>query len=366
MKSILIKGYFGHENIGDDIFCIVSQWMIILYLPNYFPIYIGKNLPKLIGKGIKVTYSNNLFKKIKEIFYILKADKIIYFGGSVFQKRFSLLDLRFYEFLINTIRKKIIVFGTSIGPFKTQQDRRYFEKTFRKVLSISVRDIESKDRMNNIGKNVSFSFDPAIMISDVYPDLLKSHKMNGKIKLGLSLTQYENRDSNINSSLNFEPRIYMIENIISRLISEGKLESINIYIFNNNKNQGDIKLSEYFYKKFKEFVNCNLIPYSNDTYNTLKSFSNNDFIIGVRLHSAILAYSLNIPFILAEYHNKCTAFLNCINHNYRFIEGSFSETYSNISTILTKNCIPNIINPNNFKILFIKTFRKELKVTREL
>jgi hypothetical protein len=105
--------------------------------------------------------------------------------------------------------------------------------------------------MNNICKYVSLSFDPAIMISDLYPDLLSSHKVKGKINLGLSLTQYENRDSYINSSLNFEPRIYMIEKIIARLITEGKLESINIYIFNNNKNQGDIKLSEYFYKKFK-------------------------------------------------------------------------------------------------------------------
>ena len=44
----------------------------------------------------------------------------------------------------------------------------------------------------------------------------------------------------------------------------------------------------------------------------LQLFSRSDLVISMRLHGAVLAYLLGVPFALNEYHQKCTDFCDDI------------------------------------------------------
>ena len=49
-----------------------------------------------------------------------------------------------------------------------------------------------------------------------------------------------------------------------------------------------------------------------DVVSTLEAIRGCTAVIGVRLHSCILAYSVGVPFVLVDYHSKCGDFLETI------------------------------------------------------
>jgi polysaccharide pyruvyl transferase WcaK-like protein len=54
-----------------------------------------------------------------------------------------------------------------------------------------------------------------------------------------------------------------------------------------------------------------IIDYVNPVQ-SLKDISSSDLFFSVRLHGAISAYLLEVPFLLVEYHEKCKDFLDYI------------------------------------------------------
>lgn len=87
-----------------------------------------------------------------------------------------------------------------------------------------------------------------------------------------------------------------------------------------------------------------------------------NFILGTRLHAGIIAYALNIPFMLVEYHPKCTEFLNTINHKYRYRIHDSKKNVLNISSLISNKSVPEIKIPDYFK----KIMLEEIKFQSEI
>lgn len=327
--KIFFKGYYGFENIGDDIFVHIADWYIKNYNNQIQPIFIGRTLPYGINY---IKTKNKMEKNFYDLKYLIKSDYIIYWGGSTFTRIGKVKDLKYYISKFNCISKKFLAYGISVGPFISQEKENAVLELLSKSNYVGVRDYESLKYSNNY----RFSFDMAILTPSVFP-VNKEEKQNRKWNIGINLCEADNLNEYIN---------YIEEFCINET---EKINQIRIYIFNGN---ADID-REYSIKLYKKLIKCNLnveiIPYTLDTKEFIQNFVNIDFLFGTRLHSAIIAYAYDIKFILNEYHEKCTAFLETINNPLRYdvLEEGFT-----IEQIETTD-YSSLVDPNYFRKLAI-------------
>ena len=154
-NNILLYGYFGHNNLGDDLLLLEA----LHKLPKIYHIYI-------LSSNSGTIKSLNSFRKYrnftvvsgrKEIWkYHYKA--LIYSGGGLFpSKNFSVKDLRM-SILQRLTAEHVIINGCGIVP----KQPSFWYKLFLKTLSYcSVRDEVSRSYVESLGQK-------AINCGDLY------------------------------------------------------------------------------------------------------------------------------------------------------------------------------------------------------
>lgn len=291
-KNILFKGYYGFSNIGDDVFVLTANWWCEKYLDKYKPIFIGKELPINI-EGIRVS---NKLRRYIELYYLFNSKNIIFFGGSLFNNQISVLDIRNIISKNDKLINKTMAFGVSIGPFVNQKDKLNNIKLLSAFNKVFVRDYSSFV-MNS--SKFNYSSDPALLLGEIFPKLMGRKNNN----LGLNIGSFSSSSNNIKTII----KLLKKEDIYKRY------SCIKCFVFNKN----DFENTQLMVKKLNEQklnINIEIIQYTNNTKNFLEEYSKCRVVIGERLHSAIIAMSFNIPFILFEYHKKCTDFLKEIDY----------------------------------------------------
>lgn len=363
VKKIYFKGYYGFQNVGDDIFCVTADWICNNHWKETQAIFIGDKLPMISDNSIEVNPKNRILRRIYEIYVCLAADAIIYFGGSVLSKVSGWKDIKFYFEKLRIFNKKIGTIGTSIGPFLNEKEYNSIKKLLLKFQFISVRDYSSLELLErmNVSKAPNFSFDPAIIITDIYPSLKKKKYEKNKIKIAVSLCRYERYKS---GDLNIElKREKSLLNFIDSLLKENdNIEEIIFFEFNGNPYNGDKEITEEFQKHIKSKVKTSIVSYTSDTEKFCNYLNECDFLLGVRLHAGILAYALSIPFLLVEYHPKCTEFLNTINKEMRFILDNNKKNIESYNFIMNKGETSVMKDPKLFKDVFYETIDNIFKV----
>lgn len=304
--NIFFKGYYGYNNLGDDIFVHIAKWYCESLDQQAIPIFVGKDLPKGITyKKVNNKYIKNAF----ELYYLFKADYIIYWGGSTFENIDGIRNLKYWIKRFNFITKKFLAFGVSIGPFKHKDDKNNVIKLLSKSKYIGVRDYKSLE----YDYDYNFTFDLAILSPLVFPIEKRKNEVKENI-IGINF----NKTSNIDEYYEF------VRNFCIR--EEDKIDRIKIFVFNKYE-KTEKKYSEDLEKELKaNGLYVDFIPYNIETEEFIKEFVDINFLFGTRLHSGILAYSYDIKFVLNEYHEKCTSFVETINNpiRYRDLTNDFS------------------------------------------
>lgn len=369
MKKIYFKGYYGFKNIGDDIFCVAADWISNEIWEDSQAVFIGENLPIVSDNAKVYHFDNHLIKRMFELYTLFVMDKIIYFGGSLLHSKIEgLFDIKYYLNKFSTLNQKLGTIGTSIGPFKTEEDKESMELFLNKFQFISVRDYSSVELLEemNVSAPFHFSFDLAILVDNIFPELKQERKTNIEgIRVGVSLCHYERY---VNGNLaNEKEREKAVEVALEGLIeSNTNISEVVFFIFHGGENNGDGEITNSFYEKFKNKINVQIVNYTTDTKDFLTEFVSCDLIFGMRLHSGMLAYSLDIPFLLVEYHEKSRAFLDTIQYYNRFDVNDSNQNIKLLNSMV--NSIVNredqvygsekMIEPSYFKNIMIEELKK--------
>lgn len=335
--KIFYKGYYGFSNLGDDIFVHTIKWFSDKY--NHIYKIHGYNLPDNInGKKVK-----NKFEKIMcDLYYSLTCKGIIYWGGSTFENSGSISDLRYYITRIKYLRKKTLAFGISLGPFKNSNEKRNVLDNMNKLNYVGVRDITSL----KYDSKFEFTFDLAVIL----PYIFKFKEQEKRSQKIISV--------NLSKANNLEEYKSLYKDFI--LFNKEKISKVNIIVFNSS----DFKISKEFYDEFKnEHISIDLIKYTTNTEYILGKVVESDLILGSRLHSGIIAYAYKIPFILNEYHEKCSDFVNTVNQRFDYNKFKFTKDKS-INHVIEK--ASEFKNPESFRDIILNQFENISKEINRL
>jgi len=170
-NDVLISGYYGFKNIGDDSLLKAIVQNLREEKPDVSITVLSKK-PTETSEiyNVKSIHRYNLFKIIS----LLKRTRLLISGGgSLLQDVTSTQSYKYYSFIIKTAMRcgaKVMVYANGIGPLTAEKNREDCRRLLEKVEKITLRDEQSLDELKSIGvKNeITVSADPAFSLRPSY------------------------------------------------------------------------------------------------------------------------------------------------------------------------------------------------------
>jgi polysaccharide pyruvyl transferase CsaB len=296
VKKILLAGYYGFGNLGDEAILemAIKQILEITDRNNITVLSGNKEVTKAKYK-VNTIDRYNVFSIITNL---AKSDALVFGGGSLLQDITSKRSIYYYLFLIRLakiMKNKVIMLSQGIGPIVNENSKKAVSRTIGLIDYITVRDRHSKELLEAMGMDkskISLSTDPVINLraGENY-----TTKHSGNKKVCFSLRNWKNADVS-----------EKISKLALRLI-ENNIECYFIPFYYNE----DLELIDEVEKNlgdravyYKERLT------TNEAFDIIKDM---DVLVGVRLHSLIFAAAANVPFVAVSYDHKVDHFADSVN-----------------------------------------------------
>lgn len=296
-KRIVLSGYYGYDNAGDE--AVLVSILQKLRKNNFEPIVLSGN-PEKTKKLYNVEAVHRMdFGAMNQA--IMNADGLISGGGSLLQDVTSPKTIPYYLAVLKlaqTYKKPTFFYSQGVGPV----NRKLFFPFLRFVLNgctyLSVRDIESKRFLESIKiKNVvDLSIDPVLAIEKTEVTLSKnlSDFMDNKPVL-ISLRKWKS-DENVISET---------KKLVKELISQN-----HHVLFVPFHHPHDLEISEAVASEFNDSPLVHVQKDELTVEEVVNVVSKSKLVIGMRLHSLIMAASQHVPFVGISYDPKIDELLS--------------------------------------------------------
>lgn len=311
---ILIVGYYGYDNLGDDLMLLSLLNEIKEKLPKLEIIILARESQNLVNlietyDNVEIEYfkSNskafNFYLYIKTIFTV---DLTIWGGGTCFSDQDGVGNFKFFIFNLLT-RRKFSYLGVGIGELKNSKARLITKILLRASEFTSFRDKKSLDIANELtsdSNHFTLSSDLTYLLD------FSLHKPNTKNKNYILISLRDLTNFYSLDEINERHRVLLtfikhIENIDEYDIVVMPIDSIK-----------DLDVNKGLYSVLKGEFSTSKISYfdNRDMDKKLEVILNSSLNITERLHSIIISVLNNVNCIPLSYSPKINRFCEEVNY----------------------------------------------------
>jgi polysaccharide pyruvyl transferase CsaB len=312
-KRIVLLGYYGHDNLGDEaILEGIKQYF--KELDEEFEIHVLSDFPNKVQKEHNVIAhtqiqplfrgSNNPVRFLKQLLgtrnLIKESEMLIVGGGGLYQDYFRPTPYGMWEILLaKSLGKPIVLFSIGAGPYRSRMGRVLSRIVLKRADLITVRDDLSKKVLIEIGVKVpqpQVVRDPVISLD--FRDNIEPFDLNKKEGpyFGISVRPWFN-DKDYKSII-----AGISDEVISRY--NGNVMFIPLHFGRDERIMHEIRDM----MRYKEHAKIMDLRYS--VFQLMDIIGKMDVLIGMRLHSLILAAKMKVPFVGLAYDPKVGSFIN--------------------------------------------------------
>ncbi len=330
--EVIINGYYGYKNTGDD----ALLQAIIKNIRSISPdtkITVLSASPKETAYRYSVNsiHRYNLFKIMSE----MKRGKVfVSGGGSLLQDVTSTKSLVYYTSLMKLAKffhLRIMVYANGFGPINKKTNLERVKKALAGADYISMREPSSAKALLEImpNLNVKVTADPAFSLPCVNEKwekklLTKYAIVSEKKYFAISLREWQNNDSEI---------VQKIADYCNNLYRDYSY----VPVFVSMQNSKDDTITQ----KVANRLNSEYVVIDKVTASELISILKNmTFAIGMRLHFLVFSAIANIPSIGISYDPKINSLIEYIG-----FDTPISSKDVNIETL--RNLTDTLIANNN-------------------
>lgn len=302
VKKILISGYYGFDNAGDEAVLQAIIDALKQEAPFIKPVVLSAN-PEKTTELYRVEAVHRF--RFKDVYNAIRqTDGLISGGGSLLQDETSKRSIPYYMGIIHLAQlfgKPTFIYAQGIGPVKRKGFYPLIRSGFNKTEYISVRDRESAfllEKMKVSNNKVEIIVDPVLNLSPISKEktlkILQKEQIN-QSPIIISVRYWKEDKSYLN----------IIGQVADELIRLG--EEI---AFISMHEPSDREASKYVIDQMTEK------PKLIDTYDArslMGMIGQSKLVIGMRLHSLIFATSMGVPSIGITYDPKIDQFLALLN-----------------------------------------------------
>lgn len=311
MKNVLISGYYGFNNTGDE--AMIETMSVLLAKKDCSLIVLSSNPERT--KELYNVQAYDRYKLSEIIKAIKKADIVISGGGTLFQDITSKKSIWYYLGIVKIaqiLRKKICVAYQGMGPIDTKIYRNMVKNTLNKksVKLIGLRDNQAIQYAKELGikeEKLSFSSDMVFMMQPparercekILKDNVHNLKEDEKL-IGFSIREWKDKD-----------RTDELAELADKVVEKYNARVV-FFPFHKPK---DAEISKIIMHKMKHEDKATLMPNRYLPSEILGTMGMMDVNIGVRLHSLVFSAVMNVPTLGISYDPKIDGFLDMIDLN---------------------------------------------------
>lgn len=307
MYKILISGYYGFNNIGDESILRTVIDNLREKLPSVDITVLSHDPSSTAEKyQVKAARRMSLWDILRSV---LGCDLLLSGGGSLLQDATSGRSILYYLFILRLaqlLRKKTFIYSQGIGPINDRRNRALTAHVLKRTSGIVVRDSKSRDLLIEIGVPaglIHVTADPVIRVKKADPamglDILRREgcpRDSGRLTVGWAV-----------KARRPDPVFFQeIKKSILWLREEYGADSVLIPFFHSE----DLGVCETIAREMDGQVGCLRQKYLSEE--TLSIIGCMDVLVGVRLHSLIYSAVMGVPMIGVSYDPKVDSFLASI------------------------------------------------------
>lgn len=277
--NILIFGYFGFENFGDEWLLSVLKKLLFEFGSKDKTIFVLYNVKKVTVKSKNLVYIPR-WDIIAAIKTILTSDTVLSCGG-VFQDQTSIISFVYY-FLILLISK---IFGKKVVLLSTEFVIEKLPSSIIKLVLLFVDYVFIRNKIDNYINENKVQFCPDICLIDAKENFIQS--CNNIKTIGLILKKDNNSD------------IKVLQKVCMNLAENYKLVFIPLHLLEDY---------EVCLEIARNLKSCEIRVWDK-LENYVGLFKNIDLVITSRLHGIVISICLGIPFVCISDEKKVVKFL---------------------------------------------------------
>jgi len=288
--SVLLSGYYGFDNTGDEAVLDAICDVLRQQLPGVPLVALSNNVEKTrTDHGIDAV-NRWRFKELKSA--IAQCGLFISGGGSLFQDVTSLKGLFYYVmqiFLARFYRKPVMIYAQGLGPLNRFPSRFLVRLALNRANVITWRDEESKNLAKEIGVNKPMEVfcDPVLAWQPAAADLPELPE--GK-KIAFSLRPWSGIDHDLSALA---------------LLGDTMVKQGYQVVFLPLHGENDAKIHQQVRNLMKEPA---LELPSLTPGQAIGILSQMHLVVAMRLHALIMAVAQGIPVAAISYDPKVDAF----------------------------------------------------------
>lgn len=306
MKKMVLWGYYGYNNFGDDL----MLYNIVNYLDNKVEIEIltvNKSITDIKEtQNVKLveTFRNNKLKNLLQFVKCLKnSDFLVWGGGTCFSEEDGVVS-PIQLGLAKLLGVKVIFMGVGISPIKDSAMKKKMKLVARLTDKIYVRDIKSYKYAREYfhESKVNLTEDLAYLFSYETNSPTKCNAVTVSLRdLSNYLTETEAQ------------KVYdTILKFVSSKFKCGCFNKLNVVALDSTN---DVTVNVSFYnnlvKQLPEGVSSNLYTKISMT-DKIKLLSESELNITGRLHGAFVSELSNSKTIAINYSEKVKSFMDSV------------------------------------------------------
>lgn len=368
-KKIIISGYYGFGNLGDEaiLISIIDRLNAEVENPEIVVLYTKAESEQLkVYKNVRCVYRMN---PLSIFFEMLNADLVISGGGGLLQDSTGFTTVLYYIGIVKMalfLKKKVLFYSQGIGPLNLDKSKKLITNTLNKVNFITVRDNESAELL----KTLKIDKAPLVVTADpvISMEKLPQNKIDELVKKYIP-----NFKKNNNPNIGISARPWKSDNNYIEILAKScdeliKKYNANIYIIPFQIQQ-DLSVCKEIKEKMEGEAEIIIPPNSEDSIFQFSPkemagiIGQMDLIVAMRLHALIFAFPFKIPSAGIVYDPKVGIFAkqagmesfnldsfkkedvigfvgNNLNKNYS--NDSFDELYN--QSILTGKIASDMLN----------------------
>ncbi|ABO51610.1 polysaccharide pyruvyl transferase [Desulforamulus reducens MI-1] len=308
MAKVVISGYYGFDNLGDEA-VLFSILKTLRELQIGIRIEVLSNNPSQTAEIYRVTAANRW--KLGEVYHALKdSDMLISGGGSLLQDVTGWKSLVYYLgviWLARFLGKPVFFYAQGIGPVNTPLGRLLMRWIVNKVNYITVRDESSRQDLAEMKISrppVEVTADPVLGLEEKYVDKKIGQAILQEVGLDLSIER-----KMVGISVREWQGLGEYKEVVAELCD--KLCRVGYQVvFLPMHSPDDLETSREVAAMMEQPAVVLEGHYS--VVEMASLIANMDLLIGMRLHALILAAVMHVPPVAISYDPKIDRFMGLL------------------------------------------------------
>jgi polysaccharide pyruvyl transferase WcaK-like protein len=299
VRPVTCVGYYGHRNAGDDAFVLAASrlaatewrrpaWFMTRDLP------VGAEGRALVGRGARAGLALTGAAAV--------SAHVVHFGGSTMQ------DLSAGRRRLRQMSRwrltHLQALGISVGPFASVADEHDVAEYLRRFDRVVVRDQDSWTRCQEMGLDATIGLDPALLLPPPEPQ--------GRTGTTRTLGVVVGETGRAKGARAHDPQ-KRSSNILRILRPLRERAEIRLICLNRDDHvTAQRLLAGLDVPATPSSHDVSVRPYVGDPVGVISAIARCDAVVTVRLHGAVFAYMGGVPFVIADYHEKCRSFADSV------------------------------------------------------